>query len=1060
MNGLIEWWARNSVAANLLMLVCFIGGLLGYLSLEREVFPSGKFPGATVSVAWPDASPQEIEEQIIVRIEEALSDLDGVETMGATAREGSGWIWIEGKRNLDPKDFLDEIKLRVDQVNNLPDSAFRPQVEMWGDDGQIMGIAVHGNIDPLELKRIGDQVRREVAQIPGAELSELDAYLPEEVTIEISEENLRRYGLTFDEVATAVRRNSLNGSSGTIQTDVGDVQLQTRTMANSREEFERIIIRQTPQGGIIRLGDVATVIDGFVDSELSASFNGEPMVMVSVNAGETLYVDRTAKAIKAYIEEANARLPEGVTLTLWWDDSKIYVDRMETISKNALMGLALVLILLILFLRPIVAFWVTFGIATAFAGGVMLLPFFDVSLNMLSLFAFLIVIGVVVDDAIIVGENIHKEVETGRREGLDAAIVGTQLVAKPVIFGVITTMMAFAPWMMLSGAERQFTQQISFVVIAALLFSLIESLFILPSHLSRMKPQKFDGFWGGFFRFQHTIADSLLWFAANIYKPVLELALRARYATVTLFISLFVLSIGLLASGIVPFKFMPEIENETIRVTIEMPEGTSFERSVEIKNELLAAQERVRVKNAERYPDAEVSLVDSTAAIAGSRNIRAWLSLAPPELRPGGVSTRAIAEEFRTELGPIPDAEEINFDFTINDNDSGFVFAINHPDLEVLQLAANDLKAQLRSYADIFDITDNMQSAADEARFTLKPGAESLGLTVADISRQVRQAYSGEEIDRLPRNGEDVRVMLRYPKSARTSLDSLEEFRIRTADGREIPLKEVAEITYQPGITRIERRERQRTVYVRAEIAGDNRGDIMTDLNDNFFPEWEKRYPGVSRGEVGQAEGQAMFLSEIAYLSLIMLVAMYILLAVAFRSYTQPALIMTAIPFAFTGAVFGHFMLDSPMAMFSLFGVGAAAGVVINDNLVMIDYVNRLRDEGKGAMQSLVEAAIHRFRPILLTSVTTFVGIMPMLFERSTQAEFLKPMVISLAFAVAFALFLSLFLVPSLYAVAVEIKRRAASLWNKTPYQEIGTGYDGNVDLESEIPEGRTQPAE
>jgi multidrug efflux pump subunit AcrB len=1060
MNGMIAWWARNPVAANLLMILAFIAGIVGYTRLERETFPSAVFNGATVSIAWPGASPQEVEEQLILRVEEAIVDLDGIKRLTSTAREGNGWVNIETYNSVDIVEFLDDVKLRVDGINNLPDSAYRPQVNEWRSQEWYMGLALHGDVDRRELKRMADDMRDEIALLPGASLAVVEAVLPEEVSIEVSEDAMRRYGLTFDEIARAIRVNSFNGSSGTVRTPVGDVQLQARNLADTKAQFENIVLRQTPEGARIRLGDVATIKDGFVDTELNSNFDGKPMAMIAIISTEKMDIVRTANAVKNYIKTANERLPEAVTLSLWWDDSKIYSDRMNTIVTNALSGAAMVLVILLIFLRPIVAFWTTVGVVTSFAGGVALLPFFGVSLNFLSLFAFLIVIGIVVDDAIVVGENIHKEVESGRRTGLDAAIVGAQLVAKPVFFGVITTMMAFLPWMLLSGPERQFTAQISFVVIAALTFSLIESFFILPAHLAHMKPQSFEGpVTGRFIKFQRGIADSLLWFARVIYKPVIEFAIKRRYSTVASFITLFLLAVGLVSHNYVPFKFMPEIENEAVRVNINLPEGTPFSRVEVLDAELEAAQQALRLELAAKYPDAEMPIIQSWAAIASEGEIQAWLMLSPPEFRPEGVRTRDVAERLRTLTGPIPDAEDIQFQSTMNNQSSGIEYSVNHRDLDRLRAAVDDLKAHLTTYATVTEVRDNISSTAEEARFSLRPGAETLGITLADVTRQVRQAFYGEEVQRLPREGDDVRVMLRYPENERRSLEALNALRIRTADGREIPLREVADISFEPGIKRIQRRERQRSAAVSATVPTEARADVEKDLNENFFPEWEKRHPGVSRGAIGEAQGQAEFMAEMSTLFLMMIVAMYMLLAIAFNSYMQPMLIMSAIPFAYAGAVYGHYITGIDMAMFSLFGIGAAAGVVINDNLVLMDYVNKLRANGVGAMRALVEAAVNRFRPILLTSLTTVAGLTPILFERSTDAEFLKPMVISLVAAVAFALFLTLLFVPALYCVAVDVKRFFASVWTGEKRHVIGDTYSGEISIDEEVPHPAPRPA-
>jgi multidrug efflux pump subunit AcrB len=633
------------------------------------------------------------------------------------------------------------------------------------------------------------------------------------------------------------------------------------------------------------------------------------------------------------------------------------------------------------------------------------------------------------------------------------------MVLKPVVVGVITTIIAFAPWALLSGPTRIFTQQITFVVIASLVFSIIECMFILPAHLSHMKKQDPNQKQPWLSRMQARIADSLIWFANHSYKPAFEFALRMRYATIALFFGIFAFALALVGTGIVPFKFMPEIEGDLIQVTIELPDGTPFSRTLEVRDQLQAGIDTAQAQLDREWADQIVpgkdgydgGLIGGSSVVASNSRVRAWVGLAPPESRPETLATKDISNRVREMVGPIQDAEEITFDFTDNEEDSGVRFALNHPDLDRLREASAVVQNHLATYAAAYDIGDNLTAAADELQIALRPGAESLGITLADVSRQVRQAYFGEEVQRLPRDGEDVRVMVRLPKSAREDLDSLDNLRIRTADGRELPLTQVAEFTYAPGINRILRRNRTRSVSVFAEVKGDGgRGEIMSDMNVNFWPEFERQFPDIERGVAGGFEEEQRFFTELQTLALGALVLMYIVLAIAFRSYAQPLLLMTAIPFALTGAILGHWITGTSMAMFSIFGIAAAAGVVINDNLVLVDFVNRRRDEGKGAVQALIDAGVSRFRPILLTSVTTFVGILPLLTERSVQAQFLQPMIVALGYAVAFALFVSLFLVPSLYAVGTEVGRVFRWTWSGRPYRKIGESYTGEATIDEE----------
>ncbi|MGF1455357.1 MAG: efflux RND transporter permease subunit [Alphaproteobacteria bacterium] len=1034
MNGLVAWWARNAVAANLLMVGIVLAGTLGFFRMEREVFPTFRLNWVEVTVAWQGASPQDVEEQLIVRIEEALADLDNVERIRATASEGFGQVYVEAYPRVDIGDFINEVKLRIDGISSFPTDIEQPQVREIVARNEIMYIAVFGDADERVLKRTAERLRDEVSLLPGASLTELVGTRREEVSIEVSEEALRRYRLAFDDVVRAVRSDSINLSSGTVRTDTGGVQLRVRNLADTQADFEDIIIRETRDGAIIRVRDVATVIDGFEDFLSTTRFDGQPGFLIGIRAGERMNVVTTANAVKAWVEETRGAMPAGLSVELFLDDSKTYFDRMETISNSAMIGLALVFLVLILFLRTRVAVWVSIGIATAFAGAFVFLPALDVSLNMLTLFAFLLVIGIVVDDAIIVGENIHARVEKGE-EGVTGAVVGTQMVLKPVIFAVVTTMIAFAPWLFLSGAQVQVTRQMSLIIILALTFSLVEALLILPAHLAKMTRKTR---YGRIARVQQGLADSLIWFAETVYRPIIRFCVLQRYLTVTIFVFFLTVSVGVVSSGFVKFSFSPEIENELVQFDITFPDGTPFERSEVVG---------VRVEQAQRQLIKEfeadlggVRLIEHYFIWLREGAVTHWMLLTPSENR--DISARTISTRLRELVGEIPDAEEINLDFTINDSDTGIDFAVNAPRLDLLRAAVDELKEKLRTYSAAYDVRDNLQSSTPEIRLKLKPGAEQIGLTLGEVSRQVRQAYFGEEVQRLPRDGNDVRVFVRYPREARRSLESLENFRIRTSDGREIPLFSVAEVEFGPGINRINRRERQRSVQVSAELTDDIGSRIRQELNEDFFPSWKTRYPGVTIGAIGSAEGQAQFFAEIQSLYTIAFLAMYAMLAIAFRSYWQPLLVMTAIPFGYMGAVYGHMIFGLTMALFSYFGIAAAAGVVVNDNLVLLDQVNRMRGHGASALEALVESGVSRFRPILLTSVTTFIGLLPMIAERSIQAQFLKPTVVALAFGVAFATFVTLLFVPALYAVGADIARFFRWAYHGTPRADLDTPTD------------------
>lgn len=1019
MNGLIEWWARNKVAANLLMFGIFMSGFFAFTSMEKELDPQVRFPGLQIFVAWPGASPVEVEEQIVARIEESVRDLDNIEWVRSFAGESSAEVYILAEQSVDFTQFMNDVKIRVDSISSLPRDIEPPRVQQWVNRNEMIRVAVHGDIGERNLKRLAEKLRREAAQLPSVNIVELFGVRREEVRIEVSEESLRRYNISFAQVADVIRANSLNSSGGTVRTDAGEYKLTARNMADTKQDFESIIVRQNNDGATIRVGDVATVVDGFEDNEILATLNGEPAVLLQVMTTETMDIVTASESINKWVTERIETLPAGAKLTLWTDNSELFKSRMETIGGSAFYGLILVLIVLMLTLRPKVAFWVAFGIATAYAGAFVFLPSLGVSLNFLSTFAFLLVLGIVVDDAIVVGESIHTESQkTGG--GITAAVFGTQLVAKPVIFAVLTTIIAFLPWIFLDGSTSEFTRHITWVVITALAFSLIESLFILPAHLSHLKPRENLSKFG---RFQKGIADSISTFAQRRYRGMGQWAVDHRYLTLSVFIAVFFLGLGLFAHGYVQKAFMPDIESDEINVNVVLPEGASYNRALEILAQLQAAEEEL-VREVDRNTNTEGALIENWYTRSRRDSVIAIVKLTPPEDRPEavqGMTAKDTALRLRDLIGEVPDAKEVTVRYSSSDNDPGFELSVRHPDLDLLREAVNDLEDQLRTYDALYDVRNNLEGASEEIRIELKPGAQKLGLNLADVTRQVRQAYYGEEVQRLPREGQDVKVMVSYPKSSRRSIESLKDFRVRTATGNEVPLLSVAELEYAPGINRIARWNMNRAARVSADMKENIREDIMKDLNENFFPTWEKKYPGIIRGAIGQAEGEARFVAQVIKLYITALFVMYAMLAIAFKSYWQPIAILIAMPYAFVGAVFGHIAVDMTMAIFSYFGIAAAAGVVVNDNLVLVDYCNKLRERGMSPYEAIVEAGVARFRPIMLTTVTTFVGLVPMMLERSIQAAFLQPIVVSLAGGVVLAFFITLFMVPALYTIGFDL---------------------------------------
>lgn len=1025
MQRLIAWWVHNPVAANLLMAGILLAGVLGFIAMEREAFPQVKPNEVLIQVPWPGAAPQEVEEQVIRRIEEAVQSIDQVNQINSVATEGMAEIRVSTYPNAEIYTFLNDVKNAVDSVPSFPRDIENPRVQRLEFRDEMLRVAVHGQLSERELTRLAEQLRDEMAALPYLSTIDLFGTRREEVTIELSEEMMRRYGLSFEEVANAIRADSINLSSGQVRTETGDVQLRARNLADTQADFERIVIRQTAAGAAVRVGDVARVIDGFEDNEILATINGEPSVLLQARSSENMQVVKASKAVKTWMEEARTRLPQGVELTLWYDTADIYQARMDLIGKSAYQGLTLVFLVLILSLRPKVALWVTAGIGVAFLGTFSLLPANDVSLNVISTFAFLLVLGIVVDDAIVVGESIHHYAHI-MGGGPDSAIAGAHAVSRPVIFAVLTTMIAFAPWLFVTGDIAQITRQMSIVITVALTISLIEAFFILPAHLAHLKPR--HELHGLALR-QQRIEHSIVTFARSRYRPVLESAVEHRYLTTSLFIAAFVISVGIFTSGWVKFYFMPQVENEQIYINVTLPSGAPYSRALEVLDHLQRAERQlIEQVNREAAESGEGSgqLIDGWYTRSRRDSVIAIVSLVSPEVR--ALSARETADRFRELVGDIPDAEEIEVNYTITNQGADLTYLLQHRDAKQLSAASADLQEHLRSFDGTFYVRDSQRGESDEILFDLKPGAEKLGITLADVSRQVRQAYYGEEVQRLPRENGDVRVMVKYPMDLRSDLSSLGNFRVRTTDGREVPLLSVVDVELSRGAQNIQRRDGERVVSVRADLNHDLISDITKDVKENFLPELEERYPELKILKGGQQEEEQEFFNEVFALYAVALFAMYALIAVAFHSYWLPLLVMTAIPFGFMGAVFGHLMFGVPMAMFSYFGIGAAAGVVVNDNLVLVDYIGRLRAGGSALRAAIVEAGVSRFRPILLTTVTTFVGLLPIMAERATNAQFLKPAVLSLAFGVLFALFVTLLMVPALYAIGGDCSRAVVKL--------------------------------
>ncbi|MCZ6689498.1 MAG: efflux RND transporter permease subunit [Planctomycetota bacterium] len=1047
MNGAIRWFANNPVTANLLMVFIVLSGMITAPRIRQSVFPEFSADIITVSVVYLGAAPEEVEEAVCVRIEEAIRGLDGIKRITSTAAEGVGAISVELLLGTDPRELLDDIKNRVDAIDTFPEETERPLIQEVVYPTQVIEVAISGDVDEVTLRKVAERVRDDILAIPGITQADLAAARPYEVSIEVSETALRRHSLTFDDVARAVRRSSLDLPGGSVKTGGGEILLRTKGQAYRKRQFEDLVLWTHPDGHRLLLGDVADVVDGFEDTDQTARFDGERAVLVQVfRVGEESALGISA-SVKEYVDEAQRRMPEGITLTTWQDEAKILRGRLDLLLRNGKVGLLLVFVVLTLFLRLRLAFWVTIGIPISFLGAIWMMPGLDVSVNIISLFAFILVLGIVVDDAIIVGESIYRHQQEGL-EGIAAAEEGTLQVSKPVIFAVLTSVAAFGPLLMIPGTVGKFIRVIPLIVMPTLLFSLIESLLVLPAHLSHYKkPSKTKRpilpvrLW---IAFQGIFSNGLETIVGRVYRPVLERALRWRYLSVSIGMAMLVLTVGMVQGGWVKVLFFPPVDADNAVALLTMPQGTSAEVTAEAIRRLEASARRLRKElEAQTGHDVFQHVLASVgeqpfraaqsrgqgvgpAAFRGGHLGEVNIELLPSEER-GNLKSDDIAKRWRELTGPIPDAVELTYTSSIFSTGEAINIQLTGRSVDRLREAATELKGRLARYTGVFDISDSFRAGKSEIRLKIKPGAEALGLTLSDLARQVRQGFYGEEAQRIQRGRDDVRVMVRYPSDRRRSLGDLENMRIRTPDGGEVPFPVVAEAEIGRGYANIKRADNRRAINVTADVdesqPGVTAGEILGRLAKEDLAEMMENYPELDYTVEGEGREQAETMGGVFRgIFFVALPLIYILIAIPFRSYIQPLIVMSAIPFGLVGAVWGHIIMGMELSIMSMFGLVALSGVVVNDSLVMVDFINRKRWAGVPLEKAVRDAGAVRFRPILLTSLTTFAGVTPLLLEKSVQAKFLIPMAISLGFGVIFATFITLILIPSAYIILEDMK--------------------------------------
>jgi multidrug efflux pump subunit AcrB len=1039
MTGPIAWFAKNHVAANLLMLFCLLGGIITALNIKVEVFPETTLDKIMVKVEYKGASPAEVEESIITRIEERVAGLSGVRRIDSVARESWGIITIEVVQGWDVQKLLDDVKAEVDRITTLPDEAEKPIVSEVVRSTQVLWVALFGDAPESTLKHLAEKMRDDITSVPGITQAELFGVRTGEIHIEVSEDTLRRHGLTLSQIATAIRSASLDLPAGSVKTAGGEILVRAKGRRYKAVEYGDIALLTRPDGSKLTLSQIAKISDGFEDTDLFARFQGQPSALIQVYRVADQNALDVAEKVKKFVDKSRQNLPKGIKVDFFADRSEILKSRMDLLLRNMALGLVLVVIVLGLFLEVKLAFWVTLGIPISFAFGIWLLPTLDVSINMISLFAFILVLGIVVDDAIVVGENVFKKREAGQ-PSLKAAVEGAIEVGGPVIFSVLTTVVAFVPLLLGSGMMGKIMRNIPVVVSVVLIGSLLESLFILPAHLARSKPPAKN-------RREKKTARWLQGVINGPYKRILNFCLNWRYATVAIGIMVLLITLGTFTSGFLKFTLFPKVESDVLTANLTMPAGTPVERTSQAVAKLEDAA-RIAVTGADQeHSENEPSLFKYTVSLVGmqaggrgphggapetgSHVATVFTQLLEGEKR--NFSAAELGKRWRRETGGIPEAQAISFQSDLFSAGNAVEVHLSSDDQERLLAAAEELKAHLKKYPGVSDVADSFLPGKSELQLKLKPMARSLGLTLSDLSRQVRHAFYGAEALRLQRNQDEVKVLVRYPENERKSLGNIESMRIRTPNGDEVPFSEVAEVSLEEGYAAIQRAQRRRVVKVTADVDEKvaNAAEIRANLEDTVLPEMQERYPSLRYDMEGEGREQAESLADVQQGFLLAMFGIYVLLAIPFRSFSQPFIVMAAIPFGIVGALVGHLIMGLNLSLLSLFGIVGLSGVVVNDSLILIHRANYLVSNGMSPSQAIREAGAHRFRAIILTSVTTFAGLTPIILERSLQAQFLIPMAVSLGFGVLFATGITLLLIPSLYMILNDSHQLTARIKQK-----------------------------
>lgn len=1040
--ALIEWFARNAVAANLLMFILLGGGLYSVATIKKESQPPIDTNFITVSMPFLGASPEDVEEGILIKIEEAIQDIEGIKEIVSTGRRGSGTVQIEVSSGYDVPDVMTEVKSRVDAISTFPDNTEKPIVSRTRFQQQVNLVSVYGDVDERTLKEYVKQIRNEIVSLPGITRAQILGSRPYEISIEVSEFTLEKYDMTLAEVATAIRRGSLDLPAGSIRSDAGDIQLRTKGQAYTEQDFENILIRTNPDGSRVLLKDIADIKDQFAETGHFSEFNGEPAITIQVfSVGDQSELE-ISQTVRDYVAAKQASSPSGINLTAWADVTYYLKGRLDMMVKNLLIGALLVFLSLALFLRLKLAFWVMVGLPVAFLGTFFLMPQFDITLNLISLFGFILVLGIVVDDAIVIGESAYTNMRA-KGHSIENVLEGVFKVAMPATFGVLTTIAAFIPILMISGVMGQFFSSIGWVVTLCLVFSIVESKLILPAHLAHMQVRHYrEDTHNRLIRFQRFFSEGLHTFVDEYYSPFLAKCLQRRYLTLSVFISTLILTMGLLAGGILRSVFFPDIAADFVEVNLLMNEGTPIARTHDAIRQLQDGLWQL---------DAEIS---QQQGLESGGLVTGMLSFAQGDTG-GRIITELVKEDkavltgpeilrrWRENVGEIPGAKQLGFSIAAGPGGGAAIsIQLIGADIEQIGRASQELTRRMRTYEGLYDIRNSYERGRPEIKLKVKPEAEALGITLQDLASQVRAGFYGTEVQRIQRGQDEVKVMVRFPQHERDSVGYLDNMKIRTPNGGRVPFQAVAEVELTESPTLIQRFDRERAVRVSAEVDKDNYEPkkIQDDIMQKELPEVLAQFPGVRSRLSGVSQQAVEVQRDLMRGGMLAIFLIYALMAIPLKSYVQPLIIMSVIPFGIIGALIGHLILGIPVSMTSYFGIIALSGVVVNDSLILVDFVNREREANVPLSIAIGRAAKSRFRAILLTSLTTFLGLAPIaIFEHSLQAQLVVPMAASLAFGILFATVITLFLIPVLYLILDDFAIWWSEAWSQVTPRRFKT---------------------